>query len=39
VRKTKLGQRLGRLAAEDMFRLDRAVLVFLGLAGPRGGGS
>jgi mRNA interferase MazF len=37
VRKTKLGRRLGRLADEDLVRLDRAVLVFLGLAGPSGG--
>lgn len=28
----KLGRRIGRLADQDMLRLDRAVLVFLGLA-------
>jgi len=33
VPKTKLGSRLGRLDDEDMFRLNRAMLVFLGLAG------
>jgi len=31
--KTKLGQRIGRLSDEDMVRVNRAVLVFLGLAG------
>ncbi len=31
--RTKLGQRIGRLADQDMLRVDRAVLVFLGLAG------
>jgi mRNA interferase MazF len=35
VPKTKLGQRIGRLDDEDMIRLNRAVLVFLGLAGPQ----
>jgi mRNA interferase MazF len=35
VPKTKLGQRIGRLDDEDMVRLNRAVLVFLGLAGPQ----
>jgi mRNA interferase MazF len=34
--KTKLGQRIGRLADKDMVRVDLAVLVFLGLAGGRG---
>jgi mRNA interferase MazF len=34
VPKTKLGQRIGKLDDEDMIRLNRAVLVFLGLAGP-----
>ena|SRR2546425_9007937 len=33
VPRTKLGSRLGRLDDEDMMRLNRAVLVFLGLAG------
>jgi mRNA interferase MazF len=33
VPKTKLGQRIGRLDDEDMIRLNRSVLVFLGLAG------
>ena len=37
VPKTKLGQRIGRLDDEDMIRLNRAVLVFLGLAGPQRG--
>jgi mRNA interferase MazF len=32
VRRMKLGERIGRLADEDMVRLDRAVVVFLGLA-------
>lgn len=33
VRRVKLGQRIGRLSSEDMVRLDRALVVFLGLAG------
>jgi mRNA interferase MazF len=33
--KARLGEQIGRLADEDMVRLNRAVLVFLGLAGPR----
>lgn len=33
VPKTKLGRRIGRLGDADMVRLNRAVLVFLGLAG------
>ena len=33
VRRAKLGERIGRLADEDMVRLDRAIVVFLGLAG------
>lgn len=37
VPKTKLGQRIGRLDDEDTARLNRAVLVFLGLAGPQRG--
>ena len=32
VSKERLGARIGRLDAEDMVRLDRAMLVFLGLA-------
>jgi mRNA interferase MazF len=32
VPKTKLGSRVGRLADEDMVRLNRAVVVFLGMA-------
>ena len=35
VAKAKLGVRVGRLTDEDMVRLNRAVLVFLGMAGPR----
>ncbi len=34
VSKTKLERRVGRLSDEDIVRLNRAVLVFLGLAGP-----
>jgi mRNA interferase MazF len=34
VSKTKLQQLVGRLSAEDAGRLNRAVIVFLGLAGP-----
>lgn len=33
VSRSKLQKRVGRLADEDMIRLDRAILVFLGLAG------
>lgn len=33
VPKAKLGARVGRLDDEDMVRLNRAVVVFLGLAG------
>jgi mRNA interferase MazF len=33
VRKDKLGSHVGRLADEDLLRLDRAILIFLGLAG------
>lgn len=32
VAKSKLGKRIGRLHDEDMLRLNRALLVFLGLA-------
>jgi len=34
VPKSKIGSRIGRLADEDVVRLNRAVLVFLGIAGP-----
>jgi mRNA interferase MazF len=34
VGKAKVGARVGRLADEDMVRLNRAVLVFLGIAAP-----
>src|SRR5687767_6683253 len=34
VRRSKLGEHIGRLSDEDMVRLGRAVVVFLGLAGP-----
>lgn len=33
VPKAKLGSRLGRLDDEDLLRLNRAIVVFLGLAG------
>jgi mRNA interferase MazF len=33
VPKAKLGKRIGRLADSDMVRLNRALLIFLGLAG------
>jgi mRNA interferase MazF len=32
--RSKLGRHIGRLDDEDILRLNRAVLVFLGLAGP-----
>ena len=32
VPKDKLGRRIGRLASKDMTRLERAMLVFLGIA-------
>ncbi len=32
VPKDKLGKRIGRLASQDMTRLERALLVFLGIA-------
>jgi mRNA interferase MazF len=35
VPRAKIGARVGRLADEDMVRLNRAVLVFLGIAAPR----
>ncbi len=34
VPRSKLGQRVGRLADQDMVALTRAAVVFLGLAGP-----
>lgn len=34
VPKSKLGARLGRLDDEDVVRLNRAIVVFLGLASP-----
>jgi mRNA interferase MazF len=34
VPKSKVGTRAGRLDDDDMVRLNRAILVFLGLAGP-----
>ena len=34
VSKNKLERRVGRLSDEDLVRLNRALLVFLGLAGP-----
>ena len=37
VPKTKIGVRVGRLTDVDMVRLNRAVLVFLGIAAPTGG--
>lgn len=32
VPRNRLGQRIGRLAAEELLRLNRSLLVFLGLA-------
>ena len=34
VPKAKVGARIGRLSDEDMVRLNRALLVFLGIASP-----
>ena len=34
VPRTKIGTRIGRLSDEDMVRLNRALVVFLGIAGP-----
>ena len=34
VPKTKIGSHVGRLADADLLRLNRAVLVFLGIAAP-----
>jgi mRNA interferase MazF len=36
VPKAKIGARVGRVADEDMVRLNRAILVFLGVASPSG---
>ena len=33
VSRSKLGERVGRLSDEELVRLGRAILVFLGLAG------
>jgi mRNA interferase MazF len=33
VRRTRLGEHAGHLAAEDIVRINRALMVFLGLAG------
>ena len=33
IARNKLGRRIGRLADTDMLRLNRAIIVFLGLAG------
>jgi mRNA interferase MazF len=35
VPKSRIGARIGRLADEDILRLNRAALVFLGIAAPR----
>jgi mRNA interferase MazF len=35
VPKSRVGKLVGRLADEDMVRLNRAALVFLGIAAPR----
>jgi mRNA interferase MazF len=34
VARTKLGQKVGDLSDEDMVRLNRAIVVFLGIASP-----
>jgi len=34
VSKAKIGTRVGRLADEDMVRLNRAILIFFGIASP-----
>lgn len=36
--RAKLGERVGRLDDEDVLRMNRAILVFLGLAGGQGAG-
>lgn len=35
ISKSRIGYRVGELEAEDVVKLNRAVLVFLGLATPR----
>ncbi len=35
VSKTKIGVLIGRLADDDIVRLNRALLVFLGIGGPK----
>jgi len=35
VSRKKLDSRVGRLSDEDIVRVNRALIVFLGLAGPR----
>jgi mRNA interferase MazF len=35
VAKSRVGSRIGRLGDEDILQLNRAIVVFLGLAGPR----
>lgn len=39
VRRSRFGAKVGRLADEDMARLNRAIVVFLGIAGPANGQS
>ena len=34
--KSKLGKRIGRLSDDDVIRLNRAMLIFLGIAAPVG---
>jgi len=36
VPKSKLGTKVGRLADEDIVRLNRAMVTFLGIAAPLG---
>lgn len=36
IQRAKLGNHVGHLADEDMLRLNRALLVFLGIAAPAG---
>jgi len=38
VPRTKLGRRIGRLGDEDIVRLNRAMIVFLGMAGAAASG-
>ena len=39
VPRSKLGERIGRLNDEDLIRLGRAIVVFLGIAGPPDAGA